>query len=91
VPEDHFGTVLFVAATEGEAEPLRAARGRAGGDPATGVAVGVEGTRSLLHRYRDAGATKFVLYPLAPDPGPLLELLKREVVDGFEAEPVYRS
>ena len=91
VPEDHFGTVLFVAANEGEAEPLRAARARAGGDPATGVAVGVDGTRSLLHRYRDAGATKFVLYPLAPDPGPLLELLKREVVDGFEAEPVYRS
>jgi probable F420-dependent oxidoreductase len=90
VPEDHFGTVLFVAATEAEAEPLRALRLRAG-RPRPTVAIGAEGTRSLLHEFRDAGATKFVIYPLAADPRPLLEELKGSVVDPFEAEPVYRA
>ena len=89
VPEDHFGTVLFAAATEAEAEPLQAAR-RAGRElPAVGI--GADGTRELLHRFRDAGATKFVVYPLAPDPRPFLEELKRDVVDAFEAQPVFRS
>jgi probable F420-dependent oxidoreductase len=90
VPEDHFGTVLFVAAAEAEAEGLRALR-REAGRPLPPVAIGAEGTRSLLHEFRDAGATKFVLYPLSADPRPLLEELKRSVVDPFESEPVYRA
>ena len=63
VPEDHFGTVLFV---EDAAE-----------------------TRELLHRFRDAGATKFVLYLGPTDPRPLLDELK-PVVDELEAAPVHR-
>jgi probable F420-dependent oxidoreductase len=91
VPEDHFGIVLHVAATEAEAESLRASRRQGGRDlPADAIAVGIEGTRSLLWRFRAAGATKFVLYPLSPDPRQFLRELKNEVVDAFEAEPVYR-
>jgi probable F420-dependent oxidoreductase len=84
VPEDHFGTVFFVAATEAEAEPLRRAR-----RDIPSVAVGGEETRELLYGFREAGATKFVLYPLVPDPRPLLAGL-RELVEELEAEPVYR-
>jgi len=90
VPEDHFGTVLFVAASEREAEPLRALERQTGRNlPAVGV--GTEGTRSLLHEFRGAGATKFVVYPLSPDPRPFLQELKRDVVDAFESEPVFRA
>jgi probable F420-dependent oxidoreductase len=89
VPEDHFGTVFFAAATESEAAPLRERRRRTGKElPA--IAVGAEGVRGLLHAFRDAGATKFVLYPLSSDPRAFLEQLKGEVVDRFEAEPVLR-
>jgi probable F420-dependent oxidoreductase len=92
VPEDHFGTVLFVAASAAEAEPLFASRRELGRElPADAVGIGVEGTSSLLHRFRDAGATKFVIYPLSPDPRPFLRELKRDVVDAFEAQPVFRS
>jgi probable F420-dependent oxidoreductase len=89
VPEDHFGTVLFVAASEAEAASLRASR-REAGRKLPAVGVGTDGTRSLLHQFREAGATKFVIYPLSPDPRPFLHELKREVVDAFESEPVFR-
>jgi probable F420-dependent oxidoreductase len=89
VPEDHFGTVLFAAATEDEAAPLQE-RERRTGKELPAVAVGADGVRALLHAFRDAGATKFVLYPLSPDPRALFERLKHEVVDEFEAQPVVR-
>jgi probable F420-dependent oxidoreductase len=90
VPEDHFGTIVFVAESDDQADALMAARQRAGRPTARGtIAVGVEQTRALLERFRDAGATKFVFYPLPNDPRPLLRALKTEVVDPFEAEPVY--
>ncbi len=90
VPEDHFGTVVFVAGSADQAEALMAARRRAGRPtPPETIAVGVEQTRVLLERFREAGATKFVVYPLPDDPRPLLRALKTEVVDPFEAEPVY--
>lgn len=92
VPEDHFGTILFVAENEAEAETLFALRRESGRPvPPDTVGVGAEHTRSLLHRFRDAGATKFVLYPVAPDPRPFLRELKHEVVDEFEAQPVIRA
>jgi len=47
-------------------------------------------TRELLHAFREAGATKFVLYPRVDDPRPLLDELK-PVVDELESQPVYRS
>jgi probable F420-dependent oxidoreductase len=92
VPEDHFGTVLFVASSADEADGLRALRRRANREiAAETVSIGVEQTRSTLHRFRDAGATKFVLYPLPRDPRALLAELKREVIDPFEAVPVIRE
>jgi len=84
VPEDHFGTVFFVAGSQAEAEPVRHIR-----DDLATVGVGADETRELLYAFREAGATKFVLYPLAPDPRPLLEEL-RELVAELEAQPVYR-
>jgi probable F420-dependent oxidoreductase len=91
VPEDHFGTVLFVAESEDQARDLLRAQRRGGRAIASEtVAVGIDGTRSLLHSFRTAGATKFVLYPLAADPRTMLGELKREVIDPFEAEPVFR-
>ena len=54
------------------------------------LAVGAAGVRELLYAFRGAGATKFVLYPLSPDPRPFLEQLRREVVEECEAEPVVR-
>ena len=45
--------------------------------------------RELLYAFREAGATKFVLYLGLDDPRPLLDELK-PVVDELEAEPVYR-
>jgi probable F420-dependent oxidoreductase len=91
VPEDHFGVVLHVAATEAEAQALRESRSRQGRDlPADAIGVGIEEVRSILWRFRAAGATKFVLYPLSLDPRPFLRELKHDVVDPFEAEPEYR-
>ena len=46
-------------------------------------------TRELLQAFREAGATKFVLYPRVDDPRPLLDELK-SVVDELESEPVFR-
>ena len=90
VPEDHFGTIVFVAESDDQADALMAARQRAGRPtPPDTIAVGVAGTRSLLERFREAGPTKFVFYLLPDDPRPLLRALKAEVVDPFEAEPVY--
>jgi probable F420-dependent oxidoreductase len=89
VPEDHFGTVFFAAATDEEVAPLRE-RERLTGKDLPAVAVGADGVRALLHAFRDAGATKFVLYPLSPDPRALFERLKSEVVDEFEVQPVVR-
>lgn len=89
VPEDHFGTVLFAAATEDEAAPLRG-RERETGKELPAVGVGADGVRELLHAFRGAGATKFVLYPLSPDPRAFLQLLKHQVVDEFESQPVRR-
>jgi probable F420-dependent oxidoreductase len=81
VPEDHFGMVLFVAADREEAEPVLASgRGTVG--------IGAAHIESLLHAFREAGATKFVLYPLGADPRPLLREIKPSVIDPFEAEGV---
>jgi probable F420-dependent oxidoreductase len=46
-------------------------------------------TRELLYAFREAGATKFVLYPRVDDPRTLLDELK-PVVDELESEPVFR-
>lgn len=92
IAEDHFGTVLFVAATEAEAQALIDLRRRTGRSVAREtIAIGVEGTWLALDRFRAVGATKFVLYPLPEDPVPLLAELRREVIATFESEPVVQS
>jgi probable F420-dependent oxidoreductase len=87
IPDDHYGMIVPAARSDAEAERLRglALYDRPGVDSADLIGVGVAGIDSLLRRFRAAGATKFVLVPLAADPIPFLRELKAEVVDPFEA------
>jgi len=85
VPEDHYGMIVFAAASAADARPLEElSRARPSLDFRSSVGVGADGVHALLSRYREAGATKFVLIPLAPDPVALLRELKPAVVDPFE-------
>jgi hypothetical protein len=49
------------------------------------IGVGPDGLRTVLERFRRAGATKFVLIPVAADVDAFLRLLKVEVIDPVEA------
>jgi alkanesulfonate monooxygenase SsuD/methylene tetrahydromethanopterin reductase-like flavin-dependent oxidoreductase (luciferase family) len=90
VPEDHFGTILLVAADGADVDWVgRSALVRRAVGSET-VAIGADQVRDRLERFRAGGATKFVLYPLAADPRPLLRELKAAVVDPLEAAPVLR-
>ena len=86
IPDDHYGMIVPVARSDAEADRLRSfgRYNRPGLELRDIVGVGADGVRSLLQRFRAAGATKFVLVPLAPDPVPFLRELKTEVVDAFE-------
>ena len=86
IDEDHYGTIVFAAASRDDLLPLgdfysTLASGLRENDH---VAVGVAALRPLLQRFRDQGATKFVVVPIARDLVPFLRELKREVVDPFE-------
>jgi probable F420-dependent oxidoreductase len=90
VPEDHFGTILLVAAEDADVDRVgRSALVRRARESGT-VAIGADQVRDRLERFRAGGATKFVLYLLAADPRPLLRELKSAVVDPLEAAPVLR-
>ena len=72
VDPDHFGLSLPVA-FDGIPEPLLASvrRRRPDADPATLVASGWAGARSMIERYVEAGLSKFVIRPAAhPAAGP---------------------
>src|SRR5579864_2228284 len=81
VEPDHFGLSLPIA-FDGIPEPMLASvrHRRPDADPATLVASGWAGARSMLERYVEAGLTKFVVRPAAP-PASLASF-----VDGFVSE-----
>jgi probable F420-dependent oxidoreductase len=87
VPEDHYGMIVFGAASAEEASAavtvLQRRRPELPADEVVGI--GADGVRRLLGRFRAAGAQKFVLIPVAADPPAFLRELKDEVVDPFEA------
>jgi probable F420-dependent oxidoreductase len=87
IDEDHYGATVFSAPTAGEI-PARAAAlldRRPGLAREDHVAVGVDATRALLERFLAAGATKFVLIPLADDPAAWLRELFAPVIAPLEA------
>ena len=79
--------MLLAAPSEDEARDIQRTGGfnRPGNAFADVLAVGVEDVRALVERFRAAGASKFVLLPVARDVIPWLERLKAEVVDAVEA------
>jgi len=86
IDEDHYGTTLFLAATEADAagypERLRALRPDVPVDDT--LAVGAEASRALLERFVAAGASKFVAIPVARDVRAWLGELRTEVVAPVE-------
>lgn len=87
IDEDHYGTTLLAAPAEDELPPFARRLLALGRDipRAEHVAFGLEELRALLWRFREQGATKFVVVPLARDPLDWLRRL-REVIVPFEAE-----
>jgi probable F420-dependent oxidoreductase len=93
IDEDHYGATVFSAPTTGDV-PDRAAAlldRRPGLAREDHVAVGVDATRTLLERFVAAGATKFVLIPLADDPAAWVETLFAPVVAPLETAGVVRA
>jgi probable F420-dependent oxidoreductase len=86
IDEDHYGTIVFAAASRDDLLPLGEFYASLSRDlrEEDHVAVGVAALRPLLQRFRDEGATKFVVVPIARDLVPFLRELKHEVVDPFE-------
>lgn len=83
IDEDHYGMTLFAARSERD---VPAAIGelvarRAGLRSEDCVATSAAGLRDLLGRFREQGATKFVVFPLAADDpeGWLAELFEQAV------------
>jgi len=64
IDPEHFGlSIAYARSDPGPARLRELAARREGVDPLALVAVGADGLRSLLHRHRDAGLSKFVLRP----------------------------
>lgn len=86
IDEDHYGTIVFAAASRDDLLPLGEFYANLSRDLREDdhVAVGIAALRPLLQRFRDEGATKFVVVPIARKLVPFLAELKREVVDPFE-------
>jgi probable F420-dependent oxidoreductase len=92
IDEDHYGMTIF-SAPAGEEIPARAGAlldRRPGLARADHVAVGLDATRALLERFLAAGATKFVLIPLARDPSAWLRELFAPVIAPLEAAGAIR-
>jgi probable F420-dependent oxidoreductase len=88
IASDHYGATIFVAARAeditDDVRSLTALRPELRLDEH--VAVGPAGARSLLERFREAGASKFVAVPLAraDELHDWLALLRADVVEPFE-------
>jgi probable F420-dependent oxidoreductase len=85
--DDHFGTTLFAAQDRDCLPPatLELLDRRPGLAREDHVAVGAPALRRLLERFVDAGASKFVVVPLARDLVPWLRELWLEAVGPVEA------
>jgi probable F420-dependent oxidoreductase len=86
IDEDHYGTTIFSAPAEDElpAHADRLLDRRPDLERRDHVAVGAEQTKELLQRFIAAGATKFVLVPLAREPESWLRELRMSVIEPLE-------
>ena len=87
IDEDHYGTTIFVAETGEDAAALtpRLHALRRDVPTAETVATGTAAARDLLERFVAAGASKFVVIPVARDPTAFLGTLRDEVVGLVES------
>ena len=87
IDEDHYGTTIFVAETGEDAAALapRLHALRRDVPTAETVATGTAAARDLLERFVAAGASKFVVIPVARDPTAFLGTLRDEVVASVES------
>ena len=87
IDDDHYGTILFSAPSEDAISPERRALLGLRPDLALDdhVAIGAHALRELIDRFVGAGASKFVVIPLAVDALAWLEELREEVVAPIEA------
>lgn len=86
IDDDHYGTTLFAAPSSDELPPrahalLSRRPGLAFDDH---VAIGTGALHELLERFREAGASKFVLVPIADDMLSWLEEVRLEVIEPVE-------
>jgi probable F420-dependent oxidoreductase len=87
IEDDHYGTTLFAAASPSDLTPeaLSLLRLRPGLALEDHVAIGAEALRELIERFVEAGASKFVVIPIAENVPPWLEELRIEAVAPIEA------
>jgi probable F420-dependent oxidoreductase len=90
IDDDHYGTTLFATPAADEVPPGLAAILRRRPELAVEdhVAVGAEALRRLLDRFVEAGASKFVVVPVAADLHTWLEELREVAIAPFEAQIV---
>jgi len=99
IDDDHYGTTLFAAPSRASLSP--AALSLLGLRPDLAlddhVAIGARALRELLERFIEAGASKFVVVPIAEDLSAWLEELRVEAVapveeiTGVPRQPEQRS
>ena len=89
IDDDHYGTTLFATPDADEVPPRLAAILRRRPELAVDdhLAVGAEALRVLLERFVEAGASKFVVVPLADDLPAWLEELREAAIAPFEHQP----
>jgi probable F420-dependent oxidoreductase len=87
IDEDHYGAVVFAAPSPDELPPGAMARIHRRPDLAREdcIAFGTDELRDLLERFRAAGASKFVVIPVARDPVDWLGELHAGAVAPIEA------
>ena len=86
IEDDHYGTTLFSAPSPSALTPEALALLRMRPDLALGdhVAIGAPALRELIERFVEAGASKFVVIPIAEDVPAWLEEVRVEVVAPVE-------
>ena len=86
IDEDHYGMTIFAAPAEDELST--AARGLLARRPGLAredhVTYRRAELRALLERFVAAGASKFVVFPIAADPDPWLRELHTEAIVAVE-------
>ena len=87
IDEDHYGTTIFAAPSEDQlpAAARRLLGRRAELARADHITYGTDELRALLHRFRAAGATKFVAIPIADEVLPWLREMYVEAIEPFES------